>query len=127
MVKQLHPLAQALAWSFKSIRFSTTMTRGTTTTNSPDVRWIRLDYIKLQDAKWFYEVTVGIPSNGYDGLSAAAMLSQLKSAVESQTLSLFEYRHDESINTRVRVHRVEGLENTGEDGSTKYKVLLMEV
>ena len=112
---------------FKSMRFKTTMTRGSTTTNSPDMRWLRLDYIKLQDAKWFYEVTINIPENGYDGYSAWVMLSNLKAAVASKTLSLFEYRHDELINTRVRVHRVEGLELTGEDSSSKYKVLLMEV
>ena len=111
---------------FKSIRPKIVMTQAGIF-DTPDVRWMRLDYLKLQSSKYAYDLTVTIPANGAYGNSAAKMLSNLKATIESQVLGVFEYRHDGIIDKQVRVYRMEGEESSGEDGAARYKLYLVEV
>ncbi len=111
--------------AFKSIRFKMEFARsGSDTTVSPDVRWLRLSYIKMQDTKYAYTFEVNC-TRPYRGVSAATLQSNLATAVSTQTLMTFEYKDDAAINERVRVLELSGVEKAGHKTKGKYQVTVV--
>ena len=110
---------------FKSIRFKIELVRGTTKTISPDLRWLRLSYIKLLDTKWSFSMVIDC-SRDYRDRKASALLATLKTAAETQTLGEFIYRNNGSTETRhVRVANLQGKEVTGKNKGGLYSISLI--
>ncbi len=113
--------------AFRSIRFKFELTRGNTTSNSPDIRSITLEFRKKLPAKWGHSVTVDL-QQPYGGRSTNELRAALVAAAESSSLVEFTFRDDGSNerNYYVDVSAVEGLEFTGHNESGTTKILLVE-
>lgn len=111
--------------SFKAIRFKAELTRGSTTTVSPDLRWLRLTYIKLLDTKWGFSLRVDCSRN-YRFKNARSLLSSLKTAVATQTLGEFTFKNGNGSEThRVRIADMQGVEVGGKKSEGQYEVMLV--
>jgi hypothetical protein len=113
---------------FRSIRFKIDAARGSTTTLSPDLLSLTLEWVKKLDARWGHGVVIDM-SRHYKGLSPQEMRSKLLTTIEQKTLAEFTYRNDTG-NTRnfyVRVQSASGLEATGEDERGETTLFLVEV
>lgn len=79
--------------NFKAIRLKAVLTRGTTaTTVSPDLRWLRLEYMKLTEAKYSFSVMVDC-TRDYRHNRAGTLLEALKTAADTKTLGDFAFRN----------------------------------
>jgi hypothetical protein len=84
--------------AFKAIRFKEELFRGSTTTVTPDRRWMRLAYRKLLDVNWGFTVRVDCRKN-YRFQTAKSMLNQLKTDMATKTLGKFQYRDGNGTET----------------------------
>ena len=107
---------------FKSIRFKEELFRGSTKTKTPDRRWLRLCYIKLLDPSFGFSLQVDCSRN-YRFKSARSLLSNLKTALTTQTLGVFQFKNaGASESHRVRVVNMEGVEAGGNRSKGLYNV-----
>lgn len=126
--------------AFRSIRFRVDLARGTTTTLTPDIISITMEWRKKIPAQWAHLVTVDLTrlhrSGGEkSGRTAEQLFDTIRTAVESNALLEFTFRNrdaDDSgtsnpYNYYVDVAQVSGLERTGEDWGTEIQMTLVEV
>lgn len=112
--------------TFRAIRFKVTLTRGATTTNSPRLISMTMEYRKKYERKEGYQFVIDFNLARYKGNTAAKMRSALQTLIESNTLSEFTFRDDaggtRNIYVDVRIPSAE--EETGhlEEGQTLVEV-----
>lgn len=99
--------------AFREIRFRVIMVRDATTTNTPDLQELTLEFRKKLRPKWQHRVTIDLNQSE----SPEASFNTLRTAVESNTLVEFTFRNRDSLNFNywVDVVGVAGLEDTGND------------
>uniref|UniRef100_A0A6M3L7P0 Uncharacterized protein n=1 Tax=viral metagenome TaxID=1070528 RepID=A0A6M3L7P0_9ZZZZ len=109
--------------SFKAIRFKAYLSKGNT---SPDVRWVRLEYIKIPQPKYSYQVTIDC-TRDYAHKRAGTLLEALKTAVGSKELGDFTYRTVNGVNTteQVRIMGMTGATIAGKIKEGIYQVQLL--
>jgi len=120
--------------AFRSIRFRATMARGSTTTSTPDILRIDLEWRKKLPALWGHQVTVDL-SNGYNGQTREEMFENLRIAAENNVMSRFTFRDrdaDDAGNSNPWVYFVDvvafdAIENTGNVWAGEYNLVLAEV
>ena len=118
-------LASLAGVAFKSIRFKVELARGSTTTVSPDLRWLRLSYIKLLTPKWGFSVRVDCSRN-YRFKTAKSLLSSLKTALETQTLGAFQFKDGNGSETHYcRIATMNGVEVGGKKSEGVFDVQLI--
>lgn len=115
--------------AFKSIQFRFDLARGSTTTNTPDVQWYSLSYLQnmpnsTSTASWGYQFVIDASGERKEYLPPSLLMSNLRTALNSNTLVAFGYRNDtggtETYYGRVRA--ITGQERTGEIKQSKYTV-----
>ena len=115
--------------AFRSIQFRVVLARGGTTTNTPDVLSLTLEYYKKLDAKWQFQVDVDLNSK-FGGRSPKEQRAALLTAMETATLLEFTYR-DPSSNSDatfyVQVQPLGAAEQTGFDERGMTTLQLREV
>jgi hypothetical protein len=101
---------------FRAIRFRIVAARGSTTTLSPDLLAMTLEYRKKLDVKYGHTFEVDL-SEEYGGRSVNELRAALISALETATLVEFTFRSDsgDTRNYYVDVTSLSGMENTGFD------------
>lgn len=110
--------------TFRAIRFKVSLARGGTTTNSPRLISMTLEYRKKYERKEGFQFVVDLTKN-YNGLTPAKMRAALQTLVESNTLSEFTFRDDTANrNYYVDVRIPTAEESTGhlEEGQTLVEV-----
>jgi len=114
--------------SFKAIRFKVELCRGSTATASPDLQWLRLEYIKTPDQEQQFVMTVDC-SRDYRHKRASTMVSNLKTAVETKTLGTFIYRtyHGTSESFNVRALKMAGVVEAGRVKEGLFEVTLLSL
>lgn len=126
--------------TFRSIRFRIDLARGGTTTLSPDIISITMEWRKKIPAQWAHLVTVDLTRlNDMTGESSGRTQEQLfdtiRTAVESNTLVEFTFRNRDAndsgtsnpYNYYVDIAQVSGMEKTGDDWGTEIQMTLVEV
>jgi len=111
---------------FRAIWFKITLSRGATTTKTPDVLSITLEYRKKLPALWGHTCEVEI--RDYNGQSAKEMRSNLLTAIESTTLVEFTFRDDDGDTRNFYVDLVQatGLEQTGHNEGGTSRLVMVE-
>tara|TARA_Y100000310_G_scaffold320373_1_gene376764 strand:- start:1367 stop:3238 length:1872 start_codon:yes stop_codon:yes gene_type:complete len=118
-------LASGAGLNFKAIRFKAELARGSTTTASPDLRWLRLSYIKLLDVRWGFTVKLDC-SHNYRFQTSQTLLTALKTALEAQTLGVFSFKDGNSTEShRVRITQINGVEVGGKKNKGQYEIMLV--
>jgi len=118
-------LASGAGIAFKAIRFKYELARGSNTALSPDLRWVRLSYIKLLEPKWGFTVRVDCSRN-YRFKTAKSLLSSLKTALETQTLGNFQFKNGNSSEShKVRIANMNGVEIGGKHSEGIYEIQLI--
>ncbi len=111
--------------TFRAIRFKASLARGGTTTNSPKLISMTLEYRKKFERKEGFSFVLDF-TGPYNGQSAAKRRTSLQALVESNTLSEFTFRNDSggSRNYYVDVRIPGAEEDTGhlETGQTLVEV-----
>ena len=119
-------LASGAGLQFNSIRFKVEHYRGATTTVSPDLQWLRLDYVKAFDQEQTFEFVVDC-GRDYRFKRASTLVANLKTAVETKTLGNFVYRTyrgtSESFN--VRALALQGVTEAGRKKEGQFQVTLL--
>lgn len=112
---------------FKAIRFKISLARGGTTTNSPRLVSLTLEYRKKLDHKQGFRVQLDLRKGG-KGTTSASLRSALQTILESETLVEFTYRNDtgDSRNFFVDTFLQQGIEQTGFNESGTVVVDLLE-
>ena len=119
---------------FRSIRFRAALARGSTTTLTPDILRIDLEWRKKLPALWGHQVTVDM-SRPYGGRTLEQMFENLRIASENNVKSRFTFRNrtaDDAGNTNPWVYYVDvvgyqALENTGNVWTGDFRLTLAEV
>ena len=122
-----YSFASGVGVSFRSIKFKLTLVRGSTTSLSPDVVSVSLEFRKKLEAKWGHAVEVDL-NKPYKGNDPKGLRLALVASIESNTLQEFTYR-DDSGGTRnyyVDVASATGLEYTGYDERGTSRISLVE-
>ncbi len=111
---------------FKAIQFAFYLQRGSTTTLTPDLQYIKFKFLKLLDTKWGWNTTIDC-SKEYKGLTSAQLIDTLKTIVGTATLVEFTFRNETggSETAYVKVANAQGLEETGEKIRGSYSVMLV--
>jgi len=110
--------------AFRSIQFRFELARaGASTTETPDIVYATLEYIKVLPKKWGWDFTVDC-TKPYNNLSPEQLLDALITAAETETLLTFMY---EDVTKYVQVKDVVGSRLTGEGLKGEYKVSVVEV
>lgn len=118
-------LASGAGIAVKNIRTRETLYRGSTITNAPDRRWLRLTYVALLVPKWGFTVRVDCTKN-YRYRNARAMEEALKTALATQTMGNFTFRNQgASENHRVRIADMPGAEIGGRRQKGVFNVSLV--
>jgi len=111
---------------FKVIQFKAVPARGSTSTLSPDCRWMRLKYLKRLDVRKGFYVPIDCTRN-YRHKTARALEDALWTALEANTLGEFTFRNGNGTET----HRVmlippfEGAEVGGKRREGVFKAILV--
>lgn len=114
---------------FRSIQFRVVFARGDTTTNTPDVLGLTLEYYKKLTPKWQFQVDVDVNTD-YKGRTPKEQHAALLTAQETATLQEFTYRDPASNSDAtfyVQARPVQGAENTGFDERGTLSLQLVEV
>lgn len=113
---------------FKAIRFKAVLHRGSDATKYPDLRWIRLDYMKVPDARFTYSVVVDC-SKDYRHRRKSTLLDALKTAAETKTLGDFIYRASDGASEakKVKILSMEGYTVSGKKKEGYYKIGLLSL
>uniref|UniRef100_A0A6M3JZ81 Uncharacterized protein n=1 Tax=viral metagenome TaxID=1070528 RepID=A0A6M3JZ81_9ZZZZ len=110
---------------FKDIQFRFDLARGGTTTNSPEIRYVTLEYNKVIPKVWGWQMTLDC-ARVCDGKSSAQLLDTLVSATETETLLTFRYKSTTA--QYVEIVDVKGVRLTGTEGNKgQYIIVLREV
>ena len=120
---------------FRSIRFKLILDRGSTATNSPNVRQMEFHFMKTLPTRYAFTTTVDLRQAEHAGKSREEMFENLRSAVESGTLVEFTFRdraaddagNSNPYNYYVKSRSAVGLEKTGNDWSGLVTLTLVEV
>ena len=113
--------------AFKSIRFRLTFARGSTITNTPDVR--RMTLVWRQQVKALKAVEADIDLTGtYNDRSVGQQIADLESALNSDTLVEVTYLNDDSEeqNYLMDMLNLETIQRTGETRHGRSRVTLAE-
>ena len=112
--------------SFKAIRFKALLVRySSTPAASPDLRWLRLSYIKLLDPQFAFSMRVDCSRN-YRFKTAKTLLNSLKTALETQTLGAFTFKNGNGTEThQVRIAQFQGAEIGGKKSEGIYDLQLI--
>jgi hypothetical protein len=112
--------------NFKAMRFKAILTRGTTTTKYPDLRWLRLEYMKIPVVGWDYTFIIDC-SHDYRHKRASTLVTNLVTFAEAKTLGDFSYRtFNGTVETRkVRMLSMVGPEAGGKLKEGQYKIQLL--
>ncbi len=126
--------------AFRSIRFKLDYVRGSTTTLSPDVISLTLEWRKKIPAQWAHQVTIDLDRVGElqgeaSGLGREGLFDAIRKVVESNTLVRFGYRHRDANDSGdtdpydyyVDVSQAQGMEKTGDDWGAEITLTLVEV
>jgi hypothetical protein len=114
--------------NFKAIRFKAVLKRGSTATAYPDLRWLRLEYIKIPDVNYLYSFVIDA-SHDYRHKRSSTLVSNLKTAAETKTLGDFVFRDfDGSSDThKVKILSMKGPEEGGKLKKGQYSIQLLEL
>lgn len=115
--------------SFKSIQFKFELARGATTTNTPDIRWYSLAYIKITNPEpKAYRLKIDC-SGGHGNKTALQLHKKLQELDKKKTFYRFSYR-DESEEKNsihwVRIANIRYVEPTGRNYNNIYDLSLVE-
>lgn len=99
---------------FQAVRFKVDEARGPTTTLTPDLLSLTMEYRKKLSPKWGHTVEVDI-KKGYKGKTAKELRAALLTAIEAEELVEFTFRDDDgdTRNFYVDLTGGTGLEETG--------------
>ena len=119
--------ANPVGVDFRWIRFRATLARGSTTTLSPHLHNITLEWRKKLSVKWGYAVTIDL-SKEHKGNTPEQMRVALKTAISAKTFVEFTYRDDSTgaHTSYVDVEQPQGVENTGHDFRGMESLVLVE-
>lgn len=111
---------------FKSIQFRYEFERGATDTNTPDILWAKLKYLKLLETKWGWTVTIDC-SQKYKESSKSELIQKVKEIVATKTLQEFTFKDDAGgkFTNWVRVSNAGGEEDTGHEWNGEYNLALV--
>jgi hypothetical protein len=103
--------------AFRAIRFKLTLNRGGTTTNTPNVKSLSLEWRRKIPAKYGFSFDVD-RTEDYGGRTPQEMKADLITAVESSTLVEFTFVTDtgNTQNYYVDVTQMEDIQDTGQNG-----------
>ena len=115
--------------AFHSIQFEVVLSRGATTTNTPDVRQIEFHFRKKMPTKWSHEVVIDLRGDNQE-----ALFESLRAAVESETLVEYTHRsrtaddagNNNVYNYYVDVEFAQGQEQSGDDWDALVALKLVE-
>ena len=118
--------ASGAGLSFKSIRFKKEVYA--TATASPDVRWLRLDYLKLLTEQYSWGMTLDC-IHAYRHKRASTLVAAVQTAYETHTLGAFTYRSPNGVaeSHQVKVMQFGGASEAGKEKRGQYKVVLVAV
>ena len=121
-----YTFGSSLGTAFRSIQFKITLATNTTTA-SPDLISLTLEYRKKLNTKFGWAVNVDM-NKGYKGKTPKDMRSNILSDIQSNTLLEFTYRDDSSANRNyyVDITSAQGLESTAFDERGTTQLLLTE-
>lgn len=122
-VETEYTFGSSVGTNFKSIQFKLTLSRGSTTTLSPDVQYMVLEYQKILPPIWGWQFQIDCTHN-YGGQTPEQLLDAVVTAAETTTLVPFVY--EGSTSQYVRVIAVEGDRLTGEGQRGTYNVSVLE-
>ena len=113
--------------AFQDLQFRFDLARGGTTTNSPKITAVVLEYLKITKRLWNWNMTIDCMES-FDDLTPQEIWAALKVAAESTTLLEFTFRGetDGSETHYVFVHPFNGITQTGENHEGKYNLSLVE-
>ena len=118
-------LASLAGLVFKAMRFKAILHRGDDTALSPDLRWLRLSYIKLLNVRWGFTVRLDCSRN-YRYKQAKALVAALRDALKTQTLGEFTFRNGNgSEDHYVRIANLTGVEIGGKRSEGIFEVALI--
>lgn len=133
-------IASPTGTAFRSIRFKVELVRGSTTTLSPDVISITLEWRKKIPAQYAHLVTIDLNRVGEmtgesSGFTREALFDQLRTIISSNLLVSFTFRDRDADDSGVAnaytyyvdVSQEQGLEQTGEDWGSEFQLTLVEV
>jgi len=104
--------ASAAGIDFLNIQFKYDLASGSTS-ESPDVRWVRLAYIPVLDTRWQFGLRVDCTRN-YRHQTAKAMQAALKTALDTRTFGAFTFRNGNGTESHnVRLSQMAGAEIGG--------------
>ena len=121
-----YTFGSSLGTAFRSIQFKITLATNTTSA-SPDMISLTLEYRKKLNTKFGWAVNIDI-SKGYKGSSPKAMRSSILSAIQSNALLEFTFRDDSTTNRNyyVDITSAQGLESTAFDERGTTQLLVTE-
>lgn len=101
---------------FRAIRFKLTLNRGSTATNTPNVKSISLEWRRKIPVKWGFSIDIDHRER-IEGRSPETQLNDLRTAIESGTLVELVYRSrdDNAENYYVDIITAEIIEETGNE------------
>ena len=89
---------------FRAVRFRIRGTRGSDATKFPDLQSLVLEYLKNQETKWAYTVTIDLDSE-FDGRSPETMRQELVDLSGKSFLVSFNYLANPDAGSYVRLER----------------------
>lgn len=114
----------------KSIRFKFTLARGSTNTNTPKVRSIKLQFLVTPDyrAQKAFAISIGETRHlrGSPKLPAEDILEELKTAYDANTLVTFQHGSDASTYVKVVSIPVQVYDTAGNDREGTVTVQVLE-
>ncbi len=107
---------------FNTIQFRVDLARGDTTTLTPDLVYLILEYEKVLPTKWGWSAILDCTKT-YNGKSPSQLLDALITAAETQLLIPMYYKGTVKY---VRIAAVEGSRITGDKELGQYNVMMTE-
>ena len=113
--------------TFRAIQFKVVLTRGSTSTETPDLISLTFEFRKKLPAKFGWSLDLDL-SKTYKSNTPKSLRANILSAVESNTLLEFTFRDDSTANRNyyVDIQSAQGMENTAYDERGSTRLLLVE-
>ncbi len=114
--------------TYKAIRFKAVLYRGSTTTLTPDLRWLRLTYVKNLDTQYGFSMIVDC-SRDYRHKRSSTLLANLKTAWETKTLGDFTYRtfQGTSESYKVQIVNFKGATQAGRTKEGQFQISVVNL
>ena len=112
-----------------AIRFRITERRGDDPTLSPDLISLTLEYRKILETAYGFQVLVNLGEDNYEGRNSRELREALAEAIDSDTLVEFVYRPEEEGDERihyVNIERVTMSEETGRSDQATALIVMTE-